>query len=438
MRSNRNSTFPCLTLVLLFVALSGQAFSSTVAVGGCTNLVHFATIQLAVNSVPAGSTIQVCPGTYAEQVLINKNLTLTGITSGTSAAAVLVPPTGGLVKNGTDLAAFPVPDVAAQILVQGAAKATISHLIVDGTGNGLDGCGGLNMLGIYYENSSGTITDNVVRNQITDTNVGCGLGFAIYVASNAGTPAVTVSNNSVRNYGKNGIIATGVGNSIPGPKVTLTGNTVVGIGATTQIAQNGIQLSLLATGKITSNYVVDDIYINPPDCALSTCWGSSGILLYASNGVSVTSNTVESTQLGIVPVTDLNYGTGDGTIIKSNHIGGTQNYDAIDLCSNGNTVQSNVIYGSAQDAVHADDSCGGTGNNNVITSNTINGACAGILTGTGTSGNSFTPNTFMNVTNTTLAGDVCTPPATGPMADAMGTSGSHAKSHSLRPSARKN
>jgi hypothetical protein len=431
----RNLAFSCLALVVL-IALSGQAFSSTVAVGGCTNLVHFATLQLAVNSVPAGSTIKVCPGTYREQVLITKNLTLIG--TGPTAAVVL-PPVGGLVKNGTDLADFPVSDVAAQILVQGAAKATISHLIVDGTGNGLDGCGGVNMLGIYYENSSGTITDNVVRNQITDTNVGCGLGFAIYVASNTDTPAVTISNNSVRNYGKNGIIATGVGNRIPGPNVTLTGNTVVGIGATTQIAQNGIQLSLLATGKITSNYVVDDVYINPPCGSVGepTCWGSSGILLYASNGVSVTSNIVESTQLGIVPVTDLNYGTGDGTIIKSNHIGGTQNYDAIDLCSNGNTVQSNVIYGSAQDGVHADDSCGGTGNNNVIISNTINEACTGILTGTGTSGNSLTSNTFLNVANTTLAGDVCTP-AAGPTADAMGTSGSHPKSHSLRPSARKN
>jgi hypothetical protein len=427
----RNLAFSCLALVVL-IALSGQAFSSTVAVGGCTNLVHFASIQLAVNSVPAGSTIKVCPGTYREQVLITKNLTLIG--TGPTAAVVL-PPAGGLVKNGTDLAAFPVPDVAAQILVQGA-KVTISHLIVDGAGNELDGCGGVNMLGIYYENSSGTITDNVVRNQITDTNVGCGLGFAIYVASNTGAPAVTISNNSVRNYGKNGIIATGVGNSIPGPNVTLTGNTVVGIGATTEIAQNGIQLSLLATGKITSNYVVDDIYINPPDCALSTCWGSSGILLYASPGVSVTSNTVDSTQLGIVPVTDSNYGTGDGTIIKSNHIGGTQNYDAIDLCSNGNTVQSNVIYGSAQDGVHADDSCGGTGNNNTITNNTINEACAGILLGTGTT-NTTLPNTFLNVANTTLAGDVCTP-AAGPTADAMGTSGSHPKSHSLRPSARKN
>src|ERR1035441_1828887 len=137
MQSVRNLTFSCLALVL-FVALSGQAFSSTVAVGSCTTLVHFNTIQLAVNSVPAGSTVKVCPGTYPEQVTIaNKNLTLIGV--GPTASVVTVP-AGGMVKNGTDLAAFPVPDVAAQILVQNSTV-TISHLTVDGNGNGLDGCG---------------------------------------------------------------------------------------------------------------------------------------------------------------------------------------------------------------------------------------------------------------------------------------------------------
>ena len=432
MQSVRNLTFSCLALVL-FVALSGQAFSSTVAVGTCTpNVIQFPTIQIAVNSVPSGSTIKVCPGIYPEQVTItSKNLTLIGV--GPTASTVTVP-SGGLVKNGVDLADFPVLDVAAQILVQNSAV-TISHLTVDAAGNGLDGCGGVNLLGIYYENSSGTITDNAVRNQITPTNVGCGLGFGIYVASNTGTPAVTISNNSVHNYGKNGILATGVGSNTPGPVATVKGNTVVGIGATTLIAQNGIQLSLLATGSITSNVVTDNVYANPSNCGTAgapQCWGSSGILLYASNGVAVTSNTVETSQLGIVPVTDPNYGSGDKTQIKSNHIGGTQTYDAIDLCSNSNTVQSNVIYGSAESAIHEDDSCGGTGNNNVITSNTINEACAGILLGTGTTSSNIS-NTFMNVDYVTLAGDVCTPPVTGPTSDAMAT-GFHAKSHSLRPS----
>jgi hypothetical protein len=418
----RSLKFSCLALFVL-ITLSGLAFSSTVAVGDCTNLTHFTTIQLAVSSVPSGSTVKVCPGTYPEQVIINRNLTLVGV--GPTASVVTVP-AGGLVQNGVDLADFPVLDVAAQILVQGATKATISHLVVDGAGNTLDGCGSVNLLGIYYENSSGTITDDVVRNQITPTNVGCGLGFGIYVASNTGVPAVTISNNSVRNYGKNGILATGAGSFIPGPNVTVKGNTVVGLGATTLIAGNGIQLSLLAKGTITSNFVSDNVYINPP-CGGDgepQCWGSSGILLYASPGVTVSSNTVESAQLGIVPITDPNYGTGDGTIITSNHIGGTQNFDAIDLCSNGNTVQSNVIYGSAQDAIHFDGSCGGSNNNNVI-SNTINEACAGLL-GTGTS-NTNVSNTFMNVANITLAGDTCTPPVAGPNAKANGSNGSFAK-----------
>src|ERR1039457_2358627 len=96
----RNLKLSCLALVVL-VALSGQAFSSTVAVGNCTKFVQFATIQLAVNAVPSGSTVKVCPGIYPEQVTIaNKNLTLIGV--GPTASTVVVP-AGGLVVNAADI-----------------------------------------------------------------------------------------------------------------------------------------------------------------------------------------------------------------------------------------------------------------------------------------------------------------------------------------------
>lgn len=79
MHPTRSFMFSCLALVIL-LGLGGQAFSTTVAVGtdpACQpSLVHFASIQLAVSSVPAGSTIKICPGNYAEQVVINKKLTL--------------------------------------------------------------------------------------------------------------------------------------------------------------------------------------------------------------------------------------------------------------------------------------------------------------------------------------------------------------------------
>ena len=39
----------------------------------------YTSIQAAVTASPAGSKIQVCPGTYNEQVVINKPLTIDGV-----------------------------------------------------------------------------------------------------------------------------------------------------------------------------------------------------------------------------------------------------------------------------------------------------------------------------------------------------------------------
>jgi hypothetical protein len=424
MHPTRSFTFSCLALVIL-LGLSGQAFATTnLAVGLCAAPgTHYTTIGAAVTAAPAtGATIRVCPGPYPEQVTINKNLTLIGIASGTSDAAVVTVPLGGLVTNGvTDIFGFPT---AAQILVQNATV-TISHLTVDGANDGMTDCS-IDPIGIYYQNASGTITGNAVRNVLLPTGLqGCQDGLAINVESNAGTPAVTISNNSVRNYDKNGITASGPNSSTGAPNVKVTGNTVIGLGATTVTAQNGIQIGYGATATVTSNYVVDDIYINPQGCGSPSnpCYGASGILIYGSAGVNVLSNTVESTQYGIVPVTASATLTANGTIVTSNHIGGTQTYDAIDLCSDGNAAKSNVIYGSSQDGIHTDDTCPpSTGSSNSVTFNTINEACAGILLGSGT-GNTTTPNTFSNVTNTTLGGDTCTP-----------LDGPTEKHQSLRPS----
>jgi hypothetical protein len=419
MHPTRTLTFCCLALIVL-AALSKQAFaSSSATVGLCAGPgTHYTTIQAAVNA-PGVTTVEVCPGTYPEQVTITQNLTLKGIASGTSDAAVVVVPAGGLVTNGVvDIFNFPT---AAQILVQNATV-TISHITVDGANDGLTDCS-IDTIGIYYQNASGTISDNAVRNVLLAPALqGCQDGLAINVESNTGTPAVTVSNNSVRNYDKNGITASGPDNGGPGPNVTVTGNTVIGLGATTVTAQNGIQVGYGATGKVTFNNVIDDIYINPPGCAPS-CTGSSGILIYGSKGVTITNNTVESTQLGIVPVTESALLTANDTIVRLNHVGGTQIFDAIDLCSDGNTAESNVIYGSAQSGIHVDGGCPpSTGSGTTVTGNTINEACAGVLLGTG-SGNTTAPNTYLNVTNTTLVGDAC--PASAPSTQRQ----------SLRPSA---
>jgi pectin methylesterase-like acyl-CoA thioesterase len=142
----------------LSISFAGQAANaSTVVVGSCKpSLPSFLTIQAAVMAAPAGSTIDVCPGTYPAQVAIGANsLTLIGIVAGTSDAPVLIPPSGGLAVNASDLDGGPV---AAQIFVENSIGVTISHLIMEGNGNALLGCG-TNLIGIYFKNSAGKITD---------------------------------------------------------------------------------------------------------------------------------------------------------------------------------------------------------------------------------------------------------------------------------------
>src|SRR6202007_2139833 len=78
---------PMLRLRLLLFAtpllLAAQpVVAKNFAVGTCKpKLPNFATISIAVSSVPPGSKIFVCPGTYAEQVVISQPLTLEGIAS---------------------------------------------------------------------------------------------------------------------------------------------------------------------------------------------------------------------------------------------------------------------------------------------------------------------------------------------------------------------
>src|SRR5260370_13954878 len=89
MHATRSFTFSCLASVML-LGLGGQAFGNNLAVGLCPAPgTHYTAINAAVTAAAAaGDTIRVCPGTYPEQVTITKSLTLIGIASGASDAAV--------------------------------------------------------------------------------------------------------------------------------------------------------------------------------------------------------------------------------------------------------------------------------------------------------------------------------------------------------------
>lgn len=440
-RSTRFARVPmfCLFLALVMCFITDTAQAGTVFVGTCNpSYTEYATIQAAVNASVSGGVVYICPGTYTEQVTITKHLTVYGYLAGTNDAPVLLPPAAGLSANGTDIFGNPV---AAQIFVNAGIgnNVTIGRITVDGTGNNLVGCGAPTLEGIYFQNTSGTISDDVVRNQYQTDFAdygGCQNGLAINVEGNTAGMSVTISSNSVRDYQKNGITASGAGTGAGsiGPAVTISSNNVVGFAASAMnweglyvpnysvgAAENGIQVGFGATGKVTANVVNDNVWAS--DNSSEPYNAASGILIFASEGISVTSNYVGSAQFGIVADTDsagfctgsngaISCGPADNTIITGNRVVGTQIFDGIDACSNGNTVESNTIFGSTESGVHVDDTCTSStygttsGNNNLVTKNVINEACAGVLTGTGT-GNTVTPNTLYNAVNTTLAGDVC-------------------------------
>jgi hypothetical protein len=411
-------------LCLLPVHLSATAKTVAVASSGtaCANATSvsatYTTIQAAVNAVTVfpGSTIKVCPGTYNEQVNITSKLTLEGVGPTVS---VIYPPSGGLIQNGTDLYGDPI---AAQIFVDAnSASVTIENLTIDGTGNNVTGCGPITLTGIQFQNTAGTITKNVVQNQYQTDYVdfgGCQNGLAITVESTTISPTVTVSDNFVSAYQKGGITTFGNAPGTGGPNVSIEANRIVGLGATAMnwqaggmAAGNGIQASLGAIGTISDNTVDDNIW--GPDAFDDTGNAASGILVYASANITVSSNYVGSAQFGIVTDSDPVLGPADSANIKSNSISGTQIFDAIDVCSSSNMITSNTIYGSSESGIHFDDTCSSgsynSGANNTAASNTINGGCAGVLLGTG-SGNTIStasPDIYYNVANVTLAGDMC-------------------------------
>ena len=403
----RGGTLPLLAMAITLLAgLSGQPVKAAmVSVGTCiTGGIHFSTIQAAVNAVQAGSTIKVCPGNYPEQVVINKNLTLRGVESGSAFDPVLVmPSSGGFVANTSSLTSG--SPLAAQILVESpATDVEITHLAVDGAGNNLNaGCSDARLIGIYYQNASGLLNYVAVRNQAQNTaNFGCGgsAGLGIFVQSaGPSTPAdVTIRNCTVYGYQKNGITANETGTT-----VRIRGNSVVGAGPV-GIAQNGIQLGFGATGLVENNTVADDVFNGNPSAGTG-----SGILIFNSGDVSIRGNSVAFTQTGISIATDGNQSDNNNSVIN-NQIVSSQFGDGIDLCSNGNTVIFNTVFTSARAGIHLDGNCSATstGNNNVVSRNVVNDACAGILLGTGT-GNTFQGgNALANVANLTLAGDTCT------------------------------
>jgi hypothetical protein len=119
-------------------------------------------------------------------------------------------------------------------------------------------------------------------------------GIAIYYTGENDPALGTVSDDSVSRYQKGGIVAT------QGASVSITNNTVTGLGSVDFIAQNGIQVSYGATAEVSGNSIYNHDYTPKSYIAC-------GLLLYQASGVSTGTNLYRHNESNMC-----NFGKGGG------------------------------------------------------------------------------------------------------------------------------
>jgi hypothetical protein len=327
--------------LLFLLALGVQvplASGVTYAVGTCApSLTSFTTITRALGAIPAPNVVEVCPGTYNEQVVISFPVTLEGISTSNAAQATIAVPTGGLVPNASDDSGH---SLAVQVLLQNAGgEVNLSDLTVEGSGNGVTSSS-VHVAGVFYQNSPGTINHLTVQDQN-----GNGLGVGIWLEGGSANPSVTVENSNVQSFDDAGIYAE---TNSAGSELTATvqGNYLAAL-ANTSLLPTGIDLVAGLTASITGNSITgafDGVLIDGGKGSVSknkVVSNAVGIDL-ETDGVAVTTNTIYTTgggfDIGIVANSAVAAVTGN--IIVTAPIG------IFFDCVAGKNVHSNTILGS--------------------------------------------------------------------------------------------
>lgn len=321
----------------------------------------FNNIQDAVTAAPANSRINVCPGTYVEQVTIpagKDGLHLRSV--GHWQAVIKAPPV--------------MLDPKAIVRVSGAQDVTLLAFTITGPGGGpcdsirygvrVDMAGSANILGNHIT-------------QITDTPFsGCQNGLAVQVGRQfeGQTGSARIIGNVIDNYQKNGPTIDNVGSF-----AEIAHNRILGIGPTPTIAQNGIQVSRGATANVQHNFVAQNLF-SPQSVA------STGILLFASGVVVTAHNTVSANDVGAFLIfaaagstttnNRVRASTFDGVaLVTSDHEVANNKSDAnggpgIGLYdSDDNRVHNNQVEGNVESGILLDNASFNTVSNNHVWDN---------------------------------------------------------------------
>lgn len=340
----------CIRLILCVVGAVGMGtatFGATLCVdtgkAGC-----FTTIGTAVSAASPGDTIQVAQGTYKEDVVIGKSLSLVGKNSANTlidAAGM----TNGIYIDGIDHAGlnnvvvtgFTVENANFEgILITNASLVTIQGNHVTNNDRSLDfatsscpglpdfetsegeDCGeGLHLIGVDHStiasnlidaNSGGILIsdetapthDNLIAsNNVLNNTLDCGITIPSHPRSPhvpSGLPFGVFENTIIGNVSSgNGLNGVGAGIGIfgfmPGARVSenvITGNRITGNGLPGVAMHGHSGLEILNNNVITGNYISG----NGADTEDAATPGPTGINIYSAgavNGTVISQNVIK-------------------------------------------------------------------------------------------------------------------------------------------------
>ena len=297
-------------IVLATLVVPASAAELTVGTDG-----QYATIQQAVNAAKPGDIVRVAPGTYTENVVVDKSLTITAASGRPTVQAADASKDVFLVTSpGVRIDGLTIAGGASGVQIQGTSKCVVTNIVARNNVRGVYLSHGTeneisknnladNSYGVYGDGaSSNTISSNVATgekgtgatlgdgiflnygdsNKITDNNLSANHVFGISMYTSTRN---IISDNTMTDNDRIGIrIGPGSNNN------TITRNT---------IARNGIyQLSAQdfpASGILIVSATGNQIYLNNFISQPSALVGASAAILNSPEKLVYTFNGVERT-----------------------------------------------------------------------------------------------------------------------------------------------
>jgi hypothetical protein len=303
--------------------------SPSASVGGpdsSCSLAGYSTIQSAVDAAEAFELsnptavpkVAVCPGTYSEQLTITSNLRISA-SSGLGSVTIKLPAAAGESQSSPYLSTtncqvndaadgVQVPQSVIEICGATAGGANTTDVSV--------AMSNLNVVGnwpgnVCYDSLYGILDEGGATLNLSNSSVsgiggdgttdGCQGGVGVRVGINAINQSgkATLADVNVGNYQKGGIVIDGAGTS-----ATITGGSVTGVGPSSGIAQNGIQISRNATGTVSG------VKVSGNECTITTTCGadpwtetqSAGIELYDNGATTISNSKIFGNDVGVASV----------------------------------------------------------------------------------------------------------------------------------------